>query len=93
MCQWVFKQNFKIGPQQIIRRLEPVELTVTNVSQLNKRHLFDSEIRDLIRDSIYLLEKEGKYSMEQDDFDTDSEDEDAFENIIPNADSLDSVGN
>jgi hypothetical protein len=31
--------------------------------------------------------------MECDEFDSDSEDEDAFENIVPEADAVDSVGN
>ena len=74
-------------------RLRPEELTVINVSELNKRNSFESEIRDIIGDSFSLKENQGKKLMEQDDFDVDSEDEDVFENVVSNADAVDSVGN
>ena len=88
-----FQKNGKIFLRQTIRRLKPEELIVTNISELNKRILFDSETRDRIEDSISLPENEGKYSMEPDDFGKDSDDEDASENIIPDTDAIDSVGN
>jgi hypothetical protein len=48
---------------------------------LNTRYLFHTEIRDRIGDLISLSENKGKDPMEPDDFDADSTNEDAFENI------------
>ena len=94
MCRWILQQNGKFVPQQTIRRLRPEELTVTNVSESNKRNSFDAEIRDRIGESISLPENEGRDSLDPDyNFDVDSEDEDAFKNIVPKADDVDSVGN
>ena len=42
---------------------------------------------------IYLPENKGKDSVEPDDFDADSKDEDVFENIIPDADPVGSIDN
>ena len=64
MCQWILQQNGKIVPRRTIRRLRPEELTFSNVSELNKRTSFDSEIRDRIGDSVSLPENEGEDSME-----------------------------
>ena len=93
MCQWILQQNGKIVPRRTIRRLWPEELTVTNLSELKKRNSSDAKIRDRIGDFISLPENEGKESMEHDQFDADSENEDAFENIVPEADAVNSVGN
>ena len=70
-------------PRRTVRRLRPEELTVTNVSELNKRTSFDSEIRDIIGDLISLPENAGKDSMERNDLNADSKDEDAFEKVSP----------
>ena len=87
------QQNGTIVPRQTIRHLRPEELTVTNVLELNKRNLFDSEIRDRIGDSVSLPENEGKDSIGSDDFDADSKYEDAFEICVPEVIAIDSVGN
>ena len=64
------------------------------MSESNKRNSFDAEIRDRIGDSIFLPENKGRDSLDPDNnFDVDSEDEEAFENIVPEADAVDSVGN
>ena len=93
MCQLFFQQIGKIVLRQTTRRLRPEELTVTNVSELNTRTLFDSETRDRIGDSISLPENEGEDSMEPNYFDADSDDVDAFENSIPNANAVESIIN
>ena len=56
--------------------------------------MFDVVFRDRIGDSISLPENKGRDSLDPEDFDTDySEDEDTFENTVPEADDIESLGN
>ena len=93
MCQWVFQQNGRVIPRRTLQRLRPEESTVSNESELNKIRAFDAEIKQRLGGSIE-VPKEKRDSLDLDkNYEVDSDNEFAFENIIQEADAVDSIGN
>ena len=93
MCQWVLQQNGQVVPRRTLRRLRAEELTITNQSEARKRAAFDADIKRLLGDSI---SKPPEVNVEPMDphntFEENEGDEEAFANILPEADAVDSTG-
>ena len=93
MCQWILQQNDQIVPRRTLRRLRPIELSVTNEAEATKRAEFDAAIKEDLGDSITpapIKQKQSIYPMNN--FDYDDLDEDDYENFVPEADAVDARG-
>ena len=95
MCQWILQQNSQIVPRQTLRRLRPEETTLTNEAEAAKRAAFDSAIKESLGDSVTPAPlKPLKMLVDPtNNFDYDELDDDDFQNIVPEADAIDSWGN
>ena len=81
-------------PRRTLRRLRPDEVSVTNEAEATKREAFDAAIKEDLGDSITPAPlKPVKESMDPtNNFDYDDLDEDNYQNIVPEADAIDSRG-
>ena len=93
MCQWILQQNGQIVPRRTLRRLRPIELSVTNEAEATKRAEFDAAIKEDLGDSITPAPiKQKQWIDPMNKFDYDEMDEDDYENIFPEADAVDARG-
>jgi hypothetical protein len=52
MAQWILKENGKVVPRCILRRLTPAELSPSNEVETEKRSLINVTIRGVLGDSV-----------------------------------------
>ena len=94
MCQWVLHQNGQVVLRRTLRRLRSEEFTVNNETESNKHSVFDSNIKESLRDSIapapLKLEIEQFYPTNN--FYYDENYDQSFMNIVPEADDIDKNG-
>ena len=94
MCQWILQKNGQVVPRRTLRRLRAEELSITNEVEIERRAAFDADIKRLLGDSISNppQEIEADPMDPHHTFDDNTDDEEAFANILPEADAVDSTG-
>ena len=92
MCQWILQQNVQIVPRRTLRWLRLEQCSATNDAKANKCASFDAAIKEDLGDSINLVPlKPTRVSMDTtNNFYYDEVDEDDYENVVPEADSVES---
>ena len=50
MRQWILQQNGQIFPRGTLRRLRPIEISVTNEAEATNRAEFDADIKEDLGD-------------------------------------------
>ena len=93
MCQWILQQNGQIVPRRTLRRLRPIDLSVTNEAEATNCAQFDAAIKKDLGDSITPAPIKQKQSIDpMNNFDYDELDQDDYENVVPEADAVDARG-
>ena len=88
-------KNGQIVPRRTLSWLRPEERSATNEAEAKKRALFDADIKEDLGDSITPAPlKPIQVSMDPtNNFYYDEFDENGYENVVPEADAVDSRGN
>ena len=72
--------------------MRPIDLSVTNEAESNKRAEFDASIKEFLGDSITPAPIKQKQSIDpMNNYDYDELDEDDYENVVPEAGAIDAV--
>ena len=94
MCQWILQQNYQIVPRRMLRRFDWKSALLQMKPKTRKRASFDSAIKEDLGDPITpALLKPTRLSMDStNNFDYNEFDENYYENVVPEADAVDSRG-
>ena len=93
MAQWILQQNGQIVPRRTLRRLRQEETSPFNLIEDAKRKAFDADIKELLRDSVTAPPMPAPEALDPaNDFDFGDYDEFSADNVVPEADAVDSEG-
>ena len=93
MAQWILQQNGQVIPRRTLRRLRQEETSPYNLVEKVKRDAFDSDIRELLGDSISVPPMPVPEANDpSNDFDFADLDELDADVVTPEADAIDSQG-